>query len=55
MSVLHEIILTVKIMIRLELTFSNNPYRIEINCNANQLTGFYMTQFLWKDVSEQTI
>ena len=31
-------------MIRLELTFINNPYRIEINCKANQLTGFYMTQ-----------
>ena len=34
-------------MVRLELPFINNPYRIEISqliCNVNQLTGFYMIQ-----------
>ena len=52
---MHKII--IKIIVCLETPFSKNSNHIEISqmtCNANQLTGFYMTRVLRKDVSEQT-
>ena len=41
-----------------ETSFSKTLHGIETSqmiCNANQLTGFYMTQVFTKGVSEQTI